>query len=142
VPSISHPAAVLDPSGTGVQAALREVQRAAQALQLPLRSYYLSDLDQLPAVLSTARADGADGLVVVSSPVLGGGSDPRIGGEVLKSRLPAVGQQRDFAVNGGLLAHGPSNLALVRRSAAYVDKILNGAKPGALPIELPTAFDG
>ena len=90
-------------------------------------------------MLATVKADGADGLVVVSGGVLGGGMNPRIGGEVLKSRLPAVAETRSFAVNGGLLAHGPNTIALARRAASYVDKILKGAKPADLPIELPTS---
>jgi len=59
---------------------------------------------------------------------------------VLKSRLPAVAEQRNFAANGGLLAHGTRPSASARRAAVYVDKILKGARPGDLPIELPTEF--
>lgn len=140
VPTISRLAVILDPTGPSAPAFMEQVQRAAQALQLRPVPYDLRDLDHLPAVPSAARADGADGLVAVSGGVLGGGSNPRIGGEVLKARLPAVAELRDFAVSGGLLAHGTNALALVRRSASYVDKILKGAKPGDLPIELPTEF--
>jgi putative ABC transport system substrate-binding protein len=140
VPRIARLAAVLDFRGPPAQAFLPEVQRAAQALHLELRSYDLRSLDDLGAVLSLASADGADGLVMVSGGVIAGGTDPRIGGEVLRARLPAVAEQRDFAVAGGLLAHGVDTLALVRRAASYVDKILKGAKPGDLPIELPTTF--
>ena len=59
---------------------------------------------------------------------------------MLKSRLPAVAEQRNFAANGGLLAHGTRPSARARRAAVYVDKILKGARPSDLPIELPTAF--
>ena len=140
VPTISRLAAVLDRSGPAAQANLEQVQRAAQSLQLQYTAYDLRDLDQLSAVLSTARADGADGLMLVSGGVLGGGGDPRIGGAVLKSRLPAVAEARPFAIAGGLLAHGSDTAALARRSASYVDKILKGARPADLPIELPTTF--
>jgi putative ABC transport system substrate-binding protein len=140
VPSISRLAAVQDQRGPAAEANLQQVRRAAQSLQLQLTTYDLRDLDQLSAALSMVKANGADGLVVVSGGVLGGGMNPRIGGEVLKSRLPAVAETRFFAVNGGLLAHGPNTVALARRSASYVDKILKGAKPADLPIELPTEF--
>ena len=141
VPTLSRLAVLADPSDPGInKLLLPSVQRAAQTLQLQLTSYDLRDLDQLSAVLSTVKADGADGLVVAGG-VLGGGANPRIGAEVLKARLPAAAGTRAFAVNGGLLAHGTNNDALARRSASYVDKLLKGAKPGDLPIELPTAFD-
>ena len=60
---------------------------------------------------------------------------------MLKARLPAVAGTREFALNGGLLAHASNVDVLARRSAGYVDKLLRGAKPVDLPIERPTAFD-
>ena len=118
----------------------QQVERSAQALQVRPSWYELADLDQLAAALSTARADGSDGLVLLSGGVLGSSSHPRIGGEVLKARLPAVAEHRGFAVAGGLLAHGPDTAALARRAAGYADRILKGARPGDLPVELPTTY--
>ena len=47
----------------------------------------------------------------------------------------------DYADAGALLAYGPNFVDLARRSAAYVDKILKGARPAELPVEEPTSFD-
>jgi putative tryptophan/tyrosine transport system substrate-binding protein len=56
-------------------------------------------------------------------------------------RWPVVGVIADITRQGGLFSYGVDDLALIRRSAYYVDRILKGAKPGDLPIEQPTAFE-
>jgi ABC-type uncharacterized transport system substrate-binding protein len=57
-----------------------------------------------------------------------------------KHRLPAIYGSSEFIDPGGLAAYGPSYSDLYRRAANYVDKILKGAKPADLPVELPTKF--
>ncbi len=47
---------------------------------------------------------------------------------------------REFVEAGGLLSYGPDNVALYRRAAHFVDKILRGAEPETLPIEQPASF--
>jgi putative ABC transport system substrate-binding protein len=138
---LSRLGGIVDLSNVTSQAFLQQLQAAAEFLHLLLTTYDLRDLDQLSAVLTTARAAGADGLVVVSGGALGGATDPRVGGAVLQARVPAVAEAREFAVNGGLLAYGPNLLALAKRAATYVDKIIKGAKPGDLPVEQPTIFE-
>jgi putative ABC transport system substrate-binding protein len=137
VPTITHLAVMVDLSNPASQPFLQAVQKAALSLQLQFEPYGVHDLDELSAAVSTAKLDGADGIVMVSGGVFRGSNDPRIGGATLTSKLPSVAETRSFAVNGGLLAHGPNTPALARRAVTFVDKILRGAKPG----ELPTVFN-
>jgi putative ABC transport system substrate-binding protein len=58
-----------------------------------------------------------------------------------QNNVPAVYYGTSFARDGGLLSYGPDNRALYRRSAAHVDRILRGAKPADLPVQLPVKFE-
>ena len=57
------------------------------------------------------------------------------------NRLAAMYGPREFTDDGGLMSYGPNLVALFRRAASFVDKILKGAKPADLPVEQPTKFD-
>ena len=59
----------------------------------------------------------------------------------IEQRLPGIYGYREMVEVGGLMSYGPSYADLHRRAAAYVDKILKGAKPGDLPVERPVKFD-
>ena len=65
----------------------------------------------------------------------------RINSLALGARLPTMHGYRDYVETGGLMSYGPSALDQYRRAAAYVDKILRGAKPSDIPVEQPTKFD-
>jgi putative ABC transport system substrate-binding protein len=56
-------------------------------------------------------------------------------------RLPAVYPYRFFAVGGGMLSYGVDLVSQYRQAAAYIDRILKGAKPADLPVQLPTKFE-
>ena len=58
-----------------------------------------------------------------------------------RSNVPAVYSLSEFARDGGLLSYGVDGSDLFRRAATYVDRILRGAKPGDLPVQLPTKFE-
>jgi putative ABC transport system substrate-binding protein len=60
---------------------------------------------------------------------------------VAQNHLPATYEVRAFVEDGGLMSYGPSFAQMYRRSAAYVDKIIKGAKPADLPMEQPTKFE-
>jgi putative tryptophan/tyrosine transport system substrate-binding protein len=56
-------------------------------------------------------------------------------------RLPTMHGFRESVETGGLISYGPNFPDLFRRAADFVDKVLRGAKPSDLPVELPTKFD-
>ena len=58
-----------------------------------------------------------------------------------RNNVPAVYPNPDFARDGGLLSYGPDPVDIVRRAAPYVDRILRGAKPADLPVQMPTKFE-
>ena len=54
-----------------------------------------------------------------------------------RNNVPAVYSQSPFARDGGLLSYGNDPIEVVRRAATYVDRILRGAKPADLPVQMP-----
>jgi len=56
-------------------------------------------------------------------------------------RLPAIYGFRQFVAEGALMSYGPDSADIVRRSAAYVDRILKGEKPADLPVQAPTKYE-
>ncbi len=58
-----------------------------------------------------------------------------------QNHVPAVYPWREVAAAGGLLSYGPDLEDIVRRAAPYVDRILHGAKPAELPVQVPTKFE-
>lgn len=59
----------------------------------------------------------------------------------VQKNLPSVSADAVLAREGGLLAYGPEPVDIWRRSASYVDRILRGAKPSELPVQLPVKFE-
>ena len=58
-----------------------------------------------------------------------------------RNNVPTIYSLSVFARDGGLLSYGPDRVDIFRRSASYVDRILRGAKPAELPVQLPTKFE-
>jgi putative ABC transport system substrate-binding protein len=56
-------------------------------------------------------------------------------------RLPSIYAFRVFPASGGLLSYGVDQIDIYRRAASYVDRILRGTNPAALPVEAPTKFE-
>ena len=101
---------------------------------VPLEARAANDLGPAFKAASTRRADG----LIVAIAGLFYGLRAQIMDLVHKARLPAIWGWESFGGFGALLVYGPSDTENYRRAAAYVDRILKGARPGDLPIEQST----
>ena len=118
---------------------MAEVQTLAHSLGFDAALVEIRRLqDIVPAI--EALKDRADALYVASDPLVVG-NQIRINIFALAARLPTISTIRDQIEAGGLMSYGPNIPDQFRRAADYVDKILRGANPGAIPVEQPTRFD-
>jgi len=107
------------------------VQDAARVLRFDLVRYTPDTSEQIQAALQDAAKNRADGLMLFDCPIFNA-VDRSI---LLRHRMPAIYYLEAFARAGGLIAYGPDELDIPRRSAWYLDRILRGAKPSELPVE-------
>jgi putative tryptophan/tyrosine transport system substrate-binding protein len=117
-----------------------ETQTATGALGLEARLFTVQDLEELSATFDAIAQDNANGLLVLPDGLFYSARQMTIA-LAAKHRLPAIYENREFVQDGGLISYGPNLAEATRRSAAFVDKILKGAKPGDLPIEGPTDYE-
>jgi putative ABC transport system substrate-binding protein len=119
---------------------MKEIELAARALGVQLQSFDLRGPDDLENAFSAMVKKRVGALILLVEPIFSNlrGQFAQL---AVKSRLPAIYTQGDFVDAGGLMSYGPNFLDLYRRAATYVDKILQGAKPGDLPVEQPKKFE-
>ena len=113
-------------------------ENAGQAVGIRVTTVRVRDASDVTRALSGESIGHADGVIVDLAIRRNVAQILELTG---RRRLATVSGPREFAVDGGLLAYGANYPDLVRRAAAYVDKILRGAKPADLPVEQPTKFD-
>jgi putative ABC transport system substrate-binding protein len=96
--------------------------------------------DEIEGAFTALTKAHTQGLVVLPNPVTLT-NQAQIVELATKNRLPAMYPWPEFTEAGGLLAYSTDRTDMYRRSAAFVDRILEGAKPADLPIEQPTKFE-
>jgi ABC-type uncharacterized transport system substrate-binding protein len=109
---------------------------AARVMGVQLQPLMVAGPDAFAGVFAAAAAGRADVLLIPESELFHQ-SRTQIAALAVQHRLPTVALFRDFAEAGCLIAYGPNLQALARRAAVYVDKLLKGATPAALPVEPP-----
>jgi putative ABC transport system substrate-binding protein len=113
---------------------------AARTLKVRLKILEVRYPDEFDKTFIAATKDRTHGLVLLPA-IFFNRHRKQIAELLIKSRLPAIYWQREFAEAGGLLAYGPSLPDLYRRMGVLAGKVLNGTKPAELPVERPTKYE-
>jgi putative ABC transport system substrate-binding protein len=125
---------------TAVSSFMPYIERAARLLKVvPITTPVHNDVEIETAIIALGREPGG-GLVIMPDAWTLGHRAPIISAAA-RTNVPAVYALSDFARDGGLLSYGVDPVDTFRRAAAYVDRILRGANPAELPVQLPTKFE-
>jgi len=116
-----------------------EVQAAAPRLGLEIIMVELGNADDIAPAIEQLKGR-AQALYVVGDPFVLD-NQIQINTLALVARQPTMHNARGYVETGGLLSYGPSFFDLFRRAGDYVDKILKGAKPADIPVELPIKLE-
>jgi putative tryptophan/tyrosine transport system substrate-binding protein len=137
-PTAMSVAALFNPNNPGSRLILEDVRNQAAKLAMTVQPIEFNGSAVLNATLEPAA--GRDALLVVADSALLDLGE-RIAGLALRHRLPTFSSIPEFTIAGALIGYGPSRRDSYRRAATYVKKVLEGAKPGDLPVEQPTKIE-
>jgi putative ABC transport system substrate-binding protein len=139
-PGLKRAAIMFNPDTSAASLYVPSFETAARSLKVvPIIAHIHNDVEIEAGIIALGREPGG-GLVATSdiSMVVHRAS---IISAAARNKVPAVYSLSEFARDGGLLSYGVDRVDTLRRAATYVDRILRGAKPADLPVQLPTKFE-
>jgi putative ABC transport system substrate-binding protein len=140
LPNLSTIWVLWNPDSAGWEPYWQELHRARKSLRVALQPVEVRSVEDIETgLLKIVPGDDA-AILTLTDPILWLHRE-RIVGLAMERRLAGAYDFPELAEAGGLLAYGPNLLALIRRAASYADRILKGARPGALPVERPNKLD-
>jgi putative ABC transport system substrate-binding protein len=135
-PGIKRAALMYNPTtATYFEYYLKPFEAAAEAFDVKSISLRVGSVAEIEQAFATRNRD--DGIVLMSDPFLTVNS-AFANEKALQFRIPVVS---GISQSGSLISYAPDSVDLFRRSASYVDRILRGASPADLPVQLPTKFE-
>jgi putative tryptophan/tyrosine transport system substrate-binding protein len=141
VPRTERAALLFSPAtAVPLQFLMPSIQAAASSLAVEVSVAPVRVRDEIEVVIA-AQARNPGGNLIVLPDAFNAANRELIIALAARYRLPAIYYNRYFADSGGLIAYGSDNAEAFRQAAGYIDRILKGAKPGDLPIQLPTKFE-
>jgi putative ABC transport system substrate-binding protein len=139
-PGLKRAAITFDPDQVPVPTFMPSFETAARSLKVaPIIEPVHSDAEIETAISALGREPGG-GLVVLGDAFTLAHRGPIISAAA-RNNVPAVYTQSAYVRDGGLLSYGVDTVDTWRQAASYVDRILRGAKPGDLPVQLPVKYE-
>ena len=140
VPKLTRVGVLSGPDQRNYDVQMTEIKAAAQVFHLELQPVRMQKADDVEKAFSAMSNSNVRGFILLVNPAFGAFRD-KILELAVKSRLPGMYSNQDYVSAGGLMTYAPDRIAIARRLAVYVDKILKGTKPTDLPVERPTKFE-
>jgi ABC-type uncharacterized transport system substrate-binding protein len=140
VPWVSRVAVLWNPNESGLTDAVERAVDAAGVLGVEAQLVPVPHIDEFDRAFEAVARERAGAICMIGGPFFFV-HRMRIADFALRNRLPSMQNGREYAEAGVLMTYGPSFPAIAHRGAAYVDKILKGAKPADLPVEQPMTFE-
>jgi putative tryptophan/tyrosine transport system substrate-binding protein len=141
IPGVSRVGVIWDADAPGTASAFHKYETAARALNIELQSLPIKrPKPDLENIFRTAVKHRLGAVATINNSLLRRYSK-QIAELAIKNRLGSLCEGSDCIEAGGLISYSANDADNYSRAAVYVDKILNGAKPGNLPVEQPTKFD-
>jgi len=139
-PRLARVAMIFNPEFTTTEGWFAAIEAAAAMLDVKAVRIPVLNAGEIETVVGKFASEPNGGLIVVPPGLVGAERD-MIFRQAAQSRLPAIYQAKAYALDGGLMSYGTDAADLFRQSAFFVDRILRGAKPGELPVQVPTKFE-
>ena len=140
LPAVARFAILLNPGNPTHGPVLKVARQAARTLAVELLPVEAGTASAIDGGFTTMIGEHSNALIVPAD-ALFLSERTRIVELAARHQLPTIYQFREDVAIGGLMSYGANQRDITRRAAAYVDKILTGAKPADLPIEQPTTFE-
>ena len=139
-PQARRAAVLWNPTGSVAKLEWEIAKEFAAANDIVVELHDARDVEQLSNALAKIPQSSPDILVVLNDPFVFTYRKPIVDA-ASRFRLPSIYGFREFVDDGGMISYGVSITDTYRRAAGYVDKVLRGAKPADLPVQLPTKFE-
>ena len=140
IPGARRVAVLSNPRNPAQPVSLANVRKAAGALGLAVVPVEARSREEIGPAFAAIAKERPDALLVIAEALFIQQRD-EVAALAIKHRVPTMHGVRENVVAGGLLGYGPDLARNAYRAAAFVDRILKGAKPADLPVEQPTAFE-